>query len=122
MILKIIIFSKTFSISPSIHHIKLYQHHYILHLNSKDRRTRFALLPKLLWVPDQETDHCQFDRCPTRFSFFQRKHHCRKCGSIICQKHSGNRLPLFHHRKNTVNGHWSRVCDHCFHDLIIKKP
>ncbi|KAL0145919.1 hypothetical protein V8B55DRAFT_1583501 [Mucor lusitanicus] len=118
----------TFSISPSIHHIRLYQHQYILHLSSRDRQTRFSLLPKCLWVPDHETNQCQFQqtkrhlRCSTRFSFFQRKHHCRRCGAIVCQRHSGNRLPLFNtSRIHSTTGQWSRVCDNCFYDLIMHK-
>ncbi|KAI9357825.1 hypothetical protein BD770DRAFT_388409 [Pilaira anomala] len=116
-----------YSVSPSIGHIKLYQHQYVLHLSSQDRRTRFAMLPKSLWVPDTETNQCQFQpnqhkRCQTQFSFFQRKHHCRKCGHIVCQKHSANRLPLFSSSKiYSTAGQWSRVCDHCFHDLIMQK-
>lgn len=116
----------TFSISPSIHHIRLYQHQYILHLSSRDRQTRFSLLPKCLWVPDHETNQCQFQqtkrnlRCSTRFSFFQRKHHCRRCGFIVCQRHSANRLPLFNASKiYSTTGQWSRVCDNCFYDLIM---
>ncbi|KAK4517188.1 actin cytoskeleton and mitosis protein [Mucor velutinosus] len=118
----------TFSISPSIHHIRLYQHQYILHLSNRDRQTRFSLLPKCLWVPDHETNQCQFQhtkrhlRCSTRFSFFQRKHHCRRCGSIVCQRHSANRLPLFNTSKaHSTTGQWSRVCDGCFYDLIMHK-
>ncbi|KAL9545085.1 hypothetical protein MBANPS3_007315 [Mucor bainieri] len=106
----------TFSISPSIHHIRLYQHQYILHLSSRDRQTRFSLLPKCLWVPDHETNQCQFQQtkrhmqCSTRFSFFQRKHHCRRCGSIVCQRHSANRLPLFNTSKiHSTTGQWSRL-------------
>ncbi|CAO3633340.1 unnamed protein product [Mucor fragilis] len=118
----------TFSVSPSIHHIRLYQHQYILHLNSRDRQTRFSLLPKCLWVPDHETNQCQFQQtrrhlqCSTRFSLFQRKHHCRRCGSIVCQRHSANRLPLFNTSKiHSTTGKWSRVCDDCFYDLIMQK-
>ncbi|KAI7889716.1 uncharacterized protein EV154DRAFT_513843 [Mucor mucedo] len=120
--------TESFSISPSIGHIKLYQHQYVLHLNSKDRRTRFALLPKCLWIPDNETNQCQFQlhnrrrRCQIEFTFFQRKHHCRRCGYIMCQKHSANRLPLFSSSKiHSTTGQWSRVCDNCFHDLIVQK-
>ncbi|OAD72182.1 hypothetical protein PHYBLDRAFT_9747, partial [Phycomyces blakesleeanus NRRL 1555(-)] len=50
--------------------------------------------------------------CNTQFSFFQRKHHCRKCGMIVCQRHSANQLPLFSYDSPCVE--WSRVCDACF--------
>lgn len=120
---------KVYSVTPSIsHHIRLYQHQYVIHLNGKDRRTRFALLPKSLWIPDNDTNQCQFQlhnshkRCRVRFTFFQRKHHCRKCGYIMCQKHSANRLPLFSpSRKGNFLAQWSRVCDNCFHNLIVQQ-
>ncbi|GAN04983.1 hypothetical protein MAM1_0079c04451 [Mucor ambiguus] len=59
----------TFSVSPSIHHIRLYQHQYILHLSSKDRQTRFSLLPKCLWVPDHETNQCQFQQAKRHLQY-----------------------------------------------------
>ncbi|CAO3661123.1 hypothetical protein G6F70_006650 [Rhizopus microsporus] len=103
-------------ISPNIRHIRFHQHQYVLHITDKDKQTRFTLLPKSLWVPDQEASTCQFQSCSARFSLFVRRHHCRRCGHVICQRHSSNRLPLF-----SSNGQfeWSRVCDGCFQDLII---
>ncbi|CEJ04581.1 hypothetical protein RMCBS344292_18536 [Rhizopus microsporus] len=103
-------------ISPNIRHIRFHQHQYVLHITDKDKQTRFTLLPKSLWVPDQEASTCQFQSCSARFSLFVRRHHCRRCGQVICQRHSSNRLPLF-----SSNGQfeWSRVCDGCFQDLII---
>ncbi|KAI8880802.1 hypothetical protein K501DRAFT_149738, partial [Backusella circina FSU 941] len=50
--------------------------------------------------------------CKVQFSLFQRRHHCRRCGLIICQRHSLNRLPLFSNRHD--NAIWHRVCDSCF--------
>ena len=32
------------------------------------------------WISDEETDFCL--RCHRRFSFFSRKHHCRRCGKV----------------------------------------
>lgn len=118
---------KIYSVKPLIrHNVKLHQHQYVLCLNENDRKTRFSILPKHLWIPDKATDRCQFHslrnrrQCNTHFSFFQRKHHCRKCGHIVCQKHSANRLPLFSCKKNDFIAQWSRVCDNCFQDLIVK--
>ncbi|KAI9498133.1 hypothetical protein BDB00DRAFT_500045 [Zychaea mexicana] len=108
--------------SHSIRHTQFHHHHYLLHLRPEDRKTRFRLIPRAHWVPDQLADQCQFERsenrrCPTQFTLFQRKHHCRRCGKIICQRHSSNRLPLF--ATPSAPAQWSRVCDQCFCSLII---
>ncbi|CAO3661475.1 unnamed protein product [Rhizopus stolonifer] len=103
-------------ISPTIRHIKFHQNQYVLHLTDRDKQVRFVLLPKTLWVPDEHTDLCQFPSCSSRFSLFVRRHHCRRCGQIVCQKHSSNQLPLF---SSITQFQWSRVCDACFQDLII---
>ncbi|KAI9322363.1 hypothetical protein BX666DRAFT_607175 [Dichotomocladium elegans] len=96
----------------------------MLHLTSADRKTRFHMIPRAHWVPDQLAPQCQFERggeggrqCSTQFSFFQRRHHCRRCGMVVCQRHSGNRLPLF--PKPNSLPKWSRVCDRCFRGLIM---
>ncbi|KAI8988634.1 hypothetical protein BDF20DRAFT_798183, partial [Mycotypha africana] len=98
----------------------LQRYHYLLHINAHDQNTLFRLLPKRYWIPDADSLTCQFQSCTTSFSFFQRRHHCRRCGILVCQEHSLNRLPLFspqeqHHLS------WYRVCDTCFFDLIIAR-
>ncbi|MCP3964816.1 MAG: hypothetical protein GY750_08035 [Lentisphaerae bacterium] len=35
-----------------------------------------------VWISDDESDNCQ--KCETKFNFFNRKHHCRYCGALIC--------------------------------------
>ncbi|KAI8878191.1 hypothetical protein K501DRAFT_146020, partial [Backusella circina FSU 941] len=52
--------------------------------------------------------------CETAFSFFNRRHHCRRCGYVMCQQHSANQLPLFSSESHYSLGKWSRVCDNCF--------
>ena len=41
---------------------------------------------------------------------FKRRHHCRKCGSLVCNDHSKNTLTLPNMKKNEK----VRVCDICF--------
>ncbi|KIO33556.1 hypothetical protein M407DRAFT_185926 [Tulasnella calospora MUT 4182] len=53
-----------------------------------------VLLDQSLWKRDSDSDECDSLGCATRFTLFERKHHCRKCGGIFCQTCSGKTLPL----------------------------
>ncbi|KAL2113597.1 hypothetical protein VUR80DRAFT_3285 [Thermomyces stellatus] len=50
------------------------------------------LLPR--WQPDSEATFCPI--CRTQFSFFVRKHHCRKCGRVVCNACSPHRITIPH--------------------------
>lgn len=63
-----------------------------------------------LWVQDKEDKCCSV--CFKDFSFFFRRHHCRKCGSLVCSDHSLKKQLLVHIDKNSP----IRVCDTCFSD------
>ncbi|KAF4572512.1 hypothetical protein EYR36_007019 [Pleurotus pulmonarius] len=43
-----------------------------------------VLLPRHLWKEDALAAVCDNFYCRVRFSIFERRHHCRKCGSIFC--------------------------------------
>ncbi|EUC65630.1 zinc finger, FYVE-type protein [Rhizoctonia solani AG-3 Rhs1AP] len=95
-----------------------------------------VLLPKSLWKPDNMADECDIWTCTTRFSLFERRHHCRKCGGVFCQACSSQQtllldttnLPFFYPPADLsladgppgpmVN---SRVCDDC-NALIYGRP
>lgn len=62
----------------TINHLDIHKHQYILHINHHDRTTKFTLLPKYLWTPDHQSKVCQFNSCLTRFTLFNRRHHCRR--------------------------------------------
>lgn len=62
-------------------------------------------LPK--WVPDDEFSYCQ--GCYTSFTVFNRRHHCRACGRLMCQKCSKYKRNL---QKLGVNKK-VRVCKTC---------
>ncbi|KAJ4326784.1 hypothetical protein N0V84_002803 [Fusarium piperis] len=46
--------------------------------------------PQPRWQPDNEVTYCPI--CRTQFSFFVRKHHCRKCGRVVCNSCSPHRI------------------------------
>ncbi|KAI9743124.1 MAG: hypothetical protein M1818_003419 [Claussenomyces sp. TS43310] len=48
------------------------------------------VLPR--WQPDAEVTYCPI--CNTQFSFFVRKHHCRKCGRVVCNACSPHRITI----------------------------
>ncbi|GMS95691.1 hypothetical protein PENTCL1PPCAC_17866, partial [Pristionchus entomophagus] len=62
-----------------------------------------------VWVPDSEAVRCM--SCGrTHFNFFfQRRHHCRACGNVVCRACSSHSLKISSLKKGPV-----RVCDQCF--------
>jgi len=58
-------------------------------------------LPKNQWVPDSERSNC--NSCKSKFGITLRKHHCRICGEIYCNKCSNYRYRFKH----------LRVCTFC---------
>jgi hypothetical protein len=63
------------------------------------------------WVPDEEGAGCSI--CHAEFSLTRRRHHCRKCGSLVCGSCSDHFISL----DRTVSASQSsapvRVCDRC---------
>lgn len=53
------------------------------------------------WVPDAMVAACS--SCAVAFTFMTRKHHCRSCGGIFCDRCAPKRAPAN-----------ARVCNHCF--------
>ncbi|XP_076905363.1 protein FREE1-like [Bidens hawaiensis] len=59
------------------------------------------------WVPDEAVTKCT--GCGSDFSAFNRKHHCRNCGDIFCDKCTHGRIAL----TSEENAPQVRVCDRC---------
>lgn len=55
-----------------------------------ERRSSDFLMPR--WQPDGEVNTCFV--CGTEFSFWYRKHHCRKCGKVVCAACSQHRITI----------------------------
>ena len=66
-----------------------------------------------MWQPDSERDECSLPSCSTKFGTWQRRHHCRQCGCVICASCSANKkllLPPFGH---DGPARMARVCNAC---------
>ncbi|XP_039000539.1 protein FREE1-like isoform X2 [Hibiscus syriacus] len=63
------------------------------------------------WVPDEAVSKCI--ACATDFGAFVRKHHCRNCGDIFCDKCTQGRTAL----TADENAQPVRVCDRCMAEV-----
>ncbi|OBA23137.1 FYVE-domain-containing protein [Metschnikowia bicuspidata var. bicuspidata NRRL YB-4993] len=75
------------------------------------------------WLKDEAVSECGIDACHKKFNFFERRHHCRKCGGIFCKEHTSHYLYINHLAQFTTGGRGtlSRVCDKCigeYNDFI----
>ena len=61
-----------------------------------------------LWASDHAASHCKL--CKSAFTLFNRRHHCRQCGQLVCGACSSNKLllPAIHASEP------QRVCQTCF--------
>ncbi|KAL1928203.1 hypothetical protein VTP01DRAFT_3119 [Rhizomucor pusillus] len=65
------------------------------------------------WKPDADASRCGHFGCQTTFGFFERRHHCRRCGDIFCSAHCSNYLRLDQSSQFHPQGTLSRGCDSC---------
>ncbi|KAJ8762286.1 hypothetical protein K2173_007443 [Erythroxylum novogranatense] len=63
------------------------------------------------WVPDEAVSKCT--ACGTDFGPFVRRHHCRNCGDIFCDKCTHGRIAL----TADENAQPVRVCDRCMAEV-----
>lgn len=66
--------------------------------------------PHKKWQNDIGCIKCSL--CDVEFTLYNRKHHCRWCGSIICGKCSNN----WHCRQEDDSYIWYRLCNRCYTD------
>lgn len=73
-------------------------------------------------MQDNAAAHCLL--CVEKFTYSNRRHHCRSCGTLCCAPCSTKRLPLQLPSKsrgsNSGNGGGDRVCDGCFNRLTYE--
>lgn len=70
------------------------------------------------WVKDESVNKCGIPTCTKVFNFFERRHHCRKCGGIYCKEHTSHYLYINHLAQFTTGGRGtlSKVCDNCIEE------
>ena len=59
-----------------------------------------------IWIPDSGVSMCQI--CTTGFTVLRRRHHCRACGKVICDKCSPYKMKI------AYDDSMGRVCVACF--------
>jgi len=63
-------------------------------------------------VEDTTSNNCPL--CSRLFTFFRRRHHCRKCGDLCCGDCSTKRVYLSPKDLNR-----ERVCDKCYRERLV---
>lgn len=77
-----------------------------------------------VWQPDSEAQGCVL--CDTPFTLFNRRHHCRKCGRVICASCSAQHVKYFPNSRVLLpdsslfraipHDHY-RTCDDCVEEV-----
>eukprot|EP00939_MAST-03C_sp_MAST-3C-sp1_P001427 g1427.t1 len=67
------------------------------------------------WTNDNESPVCLL--CSAAFSLFLRRHHCRVCGRLVCDKCSQGRVKC---KKGSFKA--DRACDRCVVSLFLDPP
>ncbi|KAL4238418.1 hypothetical protein ACF0H5_003126 [Mactra antiquata] len=65
--------------------------------------------PREQWIPDSAASVCMVCKVE-RFSMFNRRHHCRRCGRVVCSGCSGN--------VTQIKGINARTCDDCYREIV----
>ncbi|XP_069064972.1 zinc finger FYVE domain-containing protein 26 isoform X1 [Pleurodeles waltl] len=60
------------------------------------------------WIPDERENTCMVCK-NEQFTMFNRRHHCRRCGRLVCSSCSTKKMVVEGCRENPA-----RVCDQCF--------
>uniref|UniRef100_A0A182N240 FYVE-type domain-containing protein n=1 Tax=Anopheles dirus TaxID=7168 RepID=A0A182N240_9DIPT len=68
------------------------------------------------WIKDEDALHCMC--CRRAFSMLNRRHHCRRCGRVVCHSCSKRKLRLHDFYEDVA----VRVCDDCWRNLVGAQP
>ena len=70
------------------------------------------------WKLDENADICDAPECQKFFNFFERRHHCRRCGHVFCNTHSAHLVPLDQDADFHPEGVPSRACRFCWNEYL----
>ena len=74
------------------------------------------------WLPDKDASACMDDSCGVPFTLLNRRHHCRCCGDIFCNRCVSVRLMLDARTAvptaRVEHGVEGRVCFQCYERAI----
>lgn len=70
-----------------------------------------------IWIPDEQAPYCMLEQCHKAFSYTNRRHHCRKCGFVVCGSCSSHTAVL----ESGEGAAPVRVCDNCFRELVRRR-
>ncbi|KAK5684974.1 Zn finger protein [Elasticomyces elasticus] len=71
------------------------------------------------WKPDVSSTECAI--CHQTFTWYFRRHHCRRCGDIVCDSHITKKIPLDQNARLHSKGVDSKACDQCWQEWAILK-
>ncbi|KAK9762295.1 hypothetical protein K7432_012118 [Basidiobolus ranarum] len=75
--------------------------------------TPLSPLSPSLWESDDEASDCR--QCGRRFMLFFRRHHCRRCGLVFCDRCTSSRFPFLNPASiGDTTVAYQRACDTCF--------
>merc|ERR1719483_892047 len=78
---------------------------------AKGREKKAASDHAAVWVPDSEANSCMVCK-KSNFNVINRRHHCRKCGSVVCASCSSQKFLMPAQSSKPL-----RVCDPCYATL-----
>ncbi|KAK7912860.1 hypothetical protein WMY93_013071 [Mugilogobius chulae] len=106
--------TKSFNVSAMSRDEKLA---WIEHIQVSQTRLPMGDQPVAInWIPDHASAICM--RCTRKFTMTHRRHHCRKCGFLVCAACSRNRAVIGHiHPTKRL-----RVCKQCHTCLSEREP
>jgi hypothetical protein len=69
------------------------------------------------WKPDESAKSCYV--CKETFGWMFRRHHCRRCGNVVCYAHVKRTIPLDQNARIHPQGLPSKACDPCHDEYKI---